>query len=44
MIVDIKMSMEMSYIYTGIAIALGIVAHGYLIRDTVFRVAKHFTL
>ena len=38
------MSTEAAYIMTGVAIGLGIVAHGYLIRDTVFRVAKHFTL
>ncbi len=38
------MSTEFAYIMTGVAIACGIVAHGYLLRDTVFRVAKHFTM
>ena len=38
------MSIEFAYVLTGVAIACGIVAHGCLLRDTVFRVAKHFTL
>lgn len=36
--------MEWGYLLAGIAIGAGIVVHAMILRDTVYRVAKKFTL